>query len=186
MNASWSLDSLPKRRGKEFSTRYFQRPQSCPHEHSTHAITDTMGEVLGKICIDISWRSIVSAIFWAVEKPIVQRRGVIIRQGCRIQKALRIPECLTAFTEGDPGMLDSDIRCAATFLVIAQLLSGLALLIELSQGRPRSWVAIWCIFGVAVPLCTLSVTWLGLVLSKKARLSRLSDTEKGAANADIS
>ncbi|KAI0171121.1 hypothetical protein BJ166DRAFT_517887 [Pestalotiopsis sp. NC0098] len=83
-------------------------------------------------------------------------------------------------------MLDSDIRGAATFLVIAQLYSDLALLAWLSQGRPRNWIPVCCIFGVAVPLGTLSVTWLGLVLFKMARLSHRGGIAKGLEEADKS
>lgn len=77
-------------------------------------------------------------------------------------------------------MLDSDIRGAATILVIAQLFSGLALLARLSQG---------CAFAVgslSAASLALSVTWLGLVWFKMARLRRDTDTEKGLAEADRS
>ncbi|KAI0103113.1 hypothetical protein F4776DRAFT_668904 [Hypoxylon sp. NC0597] len=132
-----------------------------------------MEECLGGLCAEICGRFVLNglatAVLFIVEKQIVQRRELVIRRGRQAQRILHVPECLTVFTEEEPGMLDSDIRLAGTCLSISYFFASLAIFCVATLGASIWGPSFW-IFGIANPLCVSTVIWLMLIESKRRRL----------------
>lgn len=146
------------------------------------------GECAGKFCAhvcgQIILRGLITAVVLVVDKLIVQRRELVIKRGRQMQRMLHIPECLTVFTEVDPGMPDSDIRMAGSFLGVPYFV---ALMVSLAAIRLRAspwsrWIWTWCI---AVPFCMTILVWLWLIMSKRKRLCHLRSQADSKAE-DIS
>jgi len=83
-----------------------------------------------------------------------------------------MPECLRIITKTDPGMPDEVIRMSAELIGFSCLLSALGPAAALSKGTIwNPWVLG---MGVIGPGCSMSLTWLVLVLSKRRRLRTTS------------
>lgn len=135
-----------------------------------------MSNEFGDFIANVFCRCCLGVYLFMIEREVIQkRRHVVIARGRQFQEKLHLPEYLRPFTDKDPGMLDSDMRRAATILGVSWLLSTMGLWVGIpTKGK----ILDPAVMGLAFvnPVCAISIVWLDLVLAKRYRLRCLRRT----------
>ncbi|KAM0335774.1 hypothetical protein ACHAQA_000824 [Verticillium albo-atrum] len=118
-------------------------------------------------CLEIIHRIFVSLYFAVIEERIVKNRDKVIAWGRAVEDWLHLPTSFRPIYEGDPGLLDDEIRIAAVFLPFGFLLAVLAIPVLLDN---ENFVVGMVCEGLG--LCLLLLVYLRLMLVKRRRLRR--------------
>jgi hypothetical protein len=135
-----------------------------------------MSNHFGDLIVQIICRGFFSLYVFMVEYHVIQkRRHTIIARGRQFQEKLRLPQCIRPFSDQDPGMLDSDMRRAATVFGFSWLFSTIGLWVGIPiKGTILDPIVIGLVF--VNPICMICIVWLDLVLAKRYRLRYLRRT----------
>jgi len=143
-------------------------------------MSDFLAEFLG--------HAAVGFYVFLIDYLVVQRRDIIITAGRRLQKALRLPDCLCVVLDEDPGLMDDQIREAATIMGGSLLFATIPLLF-VGQER-RLLVASVVVWNIINPTCATLIVWLLLILEKRRisslRLQGIVPAEEGVERAMLS
>ncbi|RMJ19041.1 hypothetical protein CDV36_001267 [Fusarium kuroshium] len=129
-----------------------------------------MSNDFGDLIAQILCRGCLSLYIFMIEHEVIRkRRDAIIARGRQFQEKPRLPEYLRPFADQDPGMLDSDMRRAATMFGFSWLFSTIGLWFGIPiKGKILDPVVIG--LGFVNPICVICIVWLDLVLAKRYRL----------------
>lgn len=141
-------------------------------------MSDECGELIGRLLVEVIFRTLVAGVLLFIDRQVVERRDIIIRWGRRTQHALRVPRCLRAFTDTDPGMLDREIRFAAQIAFGSGLAMNCGLLIFILEPEGKTRNIICLVLVVVYPAVAALVTWLALVLARRRLERRFASCEK--------
>ncbi|KAI0536120.1 hypothetical protein GGR58DRAFT_406818 [Xylaria digitata] len=78
-----------------------------------------MDEIIGFCVAQVLCRAVLSIEVLVIEKQIVSRRKQIVGIGRAFQRALRLPRCLCAFAEQDPGITEGALRNSSMLMTVS-------------------------------------------------------------------
>lgn len=115
------------------------------------------GGFIAELIVQLLARLLVTATIMIIKKLNPPRRALVTRCGRRIQNLFHFPRFACTFAETDTRVTDGDTRIGAWFATVAPYIFNPGLLLVFVKRN------------LLDPLVTM---WLGLVQSRRRRLSR--------------